>query len=98
MSGSDPQSLFNEANVELCKLADWFKANKLTLNVSKTKYIIFRDKSNVLDFSDLNLFIDKENIDRIGMDCNENSFKFVRLHLDAFLSWNKHAESIKKYK
>ena len=96
MSGSDPKSLFNKANVELCKLADWFKANKLTLNVSKTKYIIFRDKSNVLDFSDLNLFIDKENIDRIGMDCNENSFKFVGLNLDEFLSWNKHAESVRK--
>ena len=96
MSGSDPQSLFNEANIELCKLADWFKANKLTLNVSKTKYIIFRDKSNTTDFSDLNLFIDKENIDRIGMDCNENSFKFVGLHLDEFLSWNKHAESVRK--
>ena len=96
MSGSDPQSLFNEANVELCKLADWFKGNKLTLNVSKTKYIIFRDKSNTIDFSDLNLFIDKENIDRIGMDCNENSFKFVGLNLDEFLSWNMHAEAVRK--
>ena len=84
MSGSNPQSLFNEANVELCKLSDWFKANKLTLNVSKTKYIIFRHISNV--FSDLNLFIDEENIDQIGMDCNENSFKFVGLNLNEFLS------------
>lgn len=33
MSGTDPQSLFNEANVELCKLADWFKANKIIMNV-----------------------------------------------------------------
>ena len=25
----------------LCKVADWFKANKLTLNVDKTKFMIF---------------------------------------------------------
>ena len=53
------------------KLAFWLKANKLTPNVSKTIYIVFRDKTNALDFSDLN-------IDRLGMDRIENSVKFVR--------------------
>ena len=65
MSGSDPQSLFNVVQ------------SKQTYSKNKTKYIIFGHKSNVLDFSDLNLFRDKENIDRIAMDCNENSFKLT---------------------
>ena len=35
--------LFEVANLELA--SDWFKANKLSLNISKTKYMLFRDNS-----------------------------------------------------
>ena len=28
-------------NVELLKLWDWFRANKLSLNIAKTKYMVF---------------------------------------------------------
>ena len=33
MSGSNLVDLYEEANIELEKLADWFRANKLTLNI-----------------------------------------------------------------
>ena len=42
LNSSDVQNLFNTANSELNKVAEWFSANKLTLNLSKTKYILFR--------------------------------------------------------
>ena len=32
--------LFNKANMELEKTADWFSANKLTLNVKKNKNLV----------------------------------------------------------
>ena len=38
LSSSNIVSLYEQANLELDKLADWFKANKLTLNICKTKY------------------------------------------------------------
>ena len=51
--------LFEVANLELAKASDWFKANKLTLNISKTKYMLFRDKSKThIDLSEINLHID----------------------------------------
>ena len=31
----------NIVNTELCKLSTWFKANKLSLNATKTNFIIF---------------------------------------------------------
>ena len=31
-------------NTELQKLANWFRANKMAVNISKTKYIIFRTR------------------------------------------------------
>ena len=34
-------TLFERANEELIQINDWFLANKLSLNVEKTKYILF---------------------------------------------------------
>ena len=40
---SDPtiENIFETMNEELIKVATWFKANKLSLNISKTKYPLF---------------------------------------------------------
>ena len=83
-------SLYEQANVELVRLADCFKANKLTLNISNTKYMIFKDKSKIVDLASYNLKIDDEVIERIGKNCHEESFKFVGINLDEFLSWSHH--------
>ena len=40
-SGNDLCKLVHNANQELIKLSTWFKANKLYLNLKKTKYILF---------------------------------------------------------
>ena len=87
MSSTNLQSLFSLANIELRKAAIWFQTNKLTLNVSKTKYMLFRTKGMKVDFSNLKLNIGGENIDRIGSNCKTKFFKFVGHHLDEFLSW-----------
>ena len=44
LSGKDPDVLSEMMNKELCKLFKWLKANKLSLNVKKTHYILFRSK------------------------------------------------------
>jgi hypothetical protein len=36
--------LITYVNIELNKLAVWFKANRIAVNVSKTNYIIFHNK------------------------------------------------------
>ncbi len=40
-SDSDLNSLMTRASSELTKMAKWCQANKMSLNTSKTKYIIF---------------------------------------------------------
>ena len=35
------KTLFNIVNIELNKLNNWFKSNKLSLNTGKTKYTFF---------------------------------------------------------
>ena len=63
------------ANKELNVVAEWFKANKLTLNVSKTKYILFRKPNMNAKPEDLSLTIDNTEIERIGNDCKDSYFK-----------------------
>ena len=50
MSGTNLNLLFEQSNAELEKASIWFKANKLTLNVKKTKHMLFTEKniSNLL--------------------------------------------------
>ena len=87
MTSSNLTELFAMANTELSRATDWFQANKLTLNVSKTKFILFRSKNMKVDFSNLALKIGSEKIERIWSDCKTKYFKFVGHHLDEFLSW-----------
>ena len=51
-------------NTELHKLATWFKANKLSLNVNKTKWTLFHpsSKKRFLPQTLPNLFIDDTDI------------------------------------
>ena len=57
MSGENLNWLFHEANSELEKASVWFKANKLTLNVDKTKFMLFSGKDIDLEHFDQNLQI-----------------------------------------
>ena len=95
MSSSNIKDLFKMANKELNVVAEWFKANKLTLNVSKTKYILFRKPNMNAKPEDLSLTIDNTEIERIGNDCKDNYFKFVGVRIDEFLHWKDHFNYVK---
>ena len=44
-SHSDINVLFEKMNKELTNVSNWFNANKLSLNVKKTKYYFFHKSS-----------------------------------------------------
>ena len=64
----------------------FFKANKLTLNESKTKNILFKNKKEDVSITSLKLQIDNKDIERVGTGCKNKSFKFVGVHLDENLN------------
>ena len=94
MSGNDLDLLVQNANLELEKASVWFKANKLTLNVDKTKFMLFSGKS--IDLADFgkNLQIGGQTIEQIGSKCKEKYFKFVGHVLDDKMSWDGHIQHI----
>ena len=89
-SHRDINRLFKIVNDELTKLAQWFKANKLSLNVSKTKYTFFH-KLNTRDYIPLKLpvlCINQVVIKR------EHSMKFLGVILDENVTWKEHIKLI----
>ena len=66
----------NIVNAELCKLSTWFKANKLSLNVTKTNFIIFGYKKMSKYRKKLKLMLDGNVLERT--DCT----KFLGVDLD----------------
>ena len=72
-------------NNELCKINEWLKINKLSLNVNKSKYIIFK-KPNKRTVNPI-LKIENSNIERV------ESFNFLGLIIDSQLTWKPHIDS-----
>ena len=74
-SDKDLPTLLTRVNGEIKKLANWFRANRMAVNVSKTKYILFRPKGTRIDI-DLDKHGVVYNSNEIGMPDNpKNIFK-----------------------
>ena len=73
-------TLKNLVNSETIKLSDWFKANKLSLNMQKSNYIIFKPRQRR---DELTLSIEMD-----GFKMNQvKEVNFLGVILDETLSW-----------
>ena len=72
-SHSDINLLFKKMNKELVNVSHWFNANKLSLNVKKTKFSFFH-KSSKKD--NIPLRLPNLNINGFTIEC-ESSIKFL---------------------
>jgi hypothetical protein len=65
ISGKDPKQLSETLTKELEHVIDWFTANKLLLNVNKTKIIVFRSHKFNKDIDSFPVAIDNEILSRV---------------------------------
>ena len=81
-------NLYDLINRDLDNLTDWFRANKLSLNTSKTHYMLISQNReiNALDQNSINIASDE--IER--KDC----CTFLGLMIDDELTWSKHIDYI----
>ncbi len=93
-SAPDVHTLYTTMNNELQKLTEWFKANKLCLNVKKTKYILFRPSINYPQNINEHIVLNGQNVDRVGNAQSEKSFKFLGINIDETLSWKHHISKV----
>ena len=84
----DKHVLSTNINNELRKIQEWLYINKLSLNVSKTKYIIFHNHQRNIDSLIPDIRINNQAIERVS------EFNFLGLTIDEHLSWNAHIKKI----
>ena len=93
-SSKNLDTLVADVNIELEKASNWFKANRLSLNVKKTKYMIFKNKNMKLEEHICKLYIDNSLLERIGNNCEEKFYKFVGIRIDENLTWEHHINHV----
>ena len=78
-------SVFKEANHELKLVDNWLLSNKLSLNIYKTSYIVFRTPNAPLPVSN-NLYLRGKALNRV------ESLRFLGIIVHEHLSWKPHME------
>ena len=77
-----------EINTELVKVKEWLSSNKLSLNVSKTKFMVFHTSQRNIEYPKLK--IGNNDIERV------DQFNFLGIILNYNLTWNNHIDHISK--
>ena len=86
-SHNDPNFLMELVNTELEKLSCWFQANKLSINVKKSNYIILKTSQNRQKL-DLHFSINDTKIDRV------TETLFLGVIIDECLIWKPHIQNL----
>ena len=86
---SDLQHLEQNVNRELSEINLWLRANKLSLNIAKTHFVIFHTHQKKLNNS-LNIEIDGKPINQ------QKSVKYFGTLIDCHLNWKEQIQQISK--
>ncbi len=104
--GSNLRDLTSYVNIELQKIANWFRSNKMAVNTTKTKFIVFRTRGKRIDPAECRLVFNSneigqiENPDlivpitRVHSDGEEKSLKLLGVLFDEYLSFDAHVTSL----
>ena len=83
------KTLEKKVNKDLWYLCKWLRANKISLNASKTELIIFRDPRKKINI-DLKFKINGKKL------LPSNSVKYLGVHIDCHLNWKSHLTILSK--
>ena len=89
LNGRDPNELVTIINGELLNIVDWLDCNRLSLNVSKTHFILFRSQGMRKPVVNESLIIKNESIKQ------DHQAKFLGVIMDEKLTWCEHVQYIK---
>ena len=79
-------------NIELSKLSKWLNTNRLSLNVKKTNFVIFRPRQKKLPFIPSIYLSDNSN--RLQQINNKDSIQYLGVLIDSRLSWKQHIDQV----
>ena len=85
---SDPSCLRSSLNQNMSRIADWFREKKLTLNLSKTKLMLFGTPYYLGKLENISLVYDGEEIEKV------DNLKYLGLIFDSNMTWSHHIDLI----
>jgi hypothetical protein len=89
----NPNQLEKHMNLELVKIYKWLCSNRLTLNITKTRYMNFTPNTNSHFTPTLKL---NDNIlQQVGKKQPESTLKFLGVTMDQNQTWKPHIETLK---
>jgi len=110
-SDNDLNQLIASVNIEINKMAIWFRANKLAVNKNKTKYIIFRTRGKklhdnlpevVYDENEIGCPFNPDLVTTLERYHNNHqkpdcrSYKLLGIYLDEHLTFDLHVNNLCK--
>jgi len=100
--GKNLKNLTEYINGELQKISNWFRSNKMAVNTTKTKFIVFRTRGKRVDPADCLVVFNNNEIgkvenpdlvtpvQRVYNEGEETSFKLLGVLFDEYLSFEAH--------
>ena len=82
------EHVYDQINSELGNIQEWLNINKLSLNVKKSKFMIFHHYQRNINNITPRLKINSETIEKVS------EFNFLGLTIDEHLSWKPHVLKI----
>ena len=84
LQNKDIKELFDAGNKELQLVDQWLISNRLSVNVSKTKYILFKTVQSKLITKKQTLTLRQNEIEQV------KCIKFLGVYIQEHLSWSRH--------
>ena len=88
LSDESLTNLENSANEQLTNIDIWLRSNKLSLNYSKTTYLLINKLPQISVSSEFKLAINQNIIERA------TSVKYLGVYLDEKLTWSNHLQQL----
>ena len=88
IGSNNPIDLRKKLEEDLASVHAWFNQNQLTVNVAKTKFMLYGTSTLRNCFSDIQLNIGGQKVERV------KNFKYLGVIFDENLSWDDHVQYI----
>ena len=93
-AASNMIDLESQINSELKSINLWLRANKLSLNVAKTEFMVISSRQKLQSLNDNTIHI---NVDGVKINqTNHSKALLLGLNIDENLSWKEHIHAILK--
>ena len=74
-------------NEEMTKIIEWLRTNRLSLNIEKTYFMMFRKRKQKITFNN-ELLIDDKKVEQV------EKAEFLGVYVDSSLTWQDHIQYI----